>query len=46
MDEFLEGTGSSMLNKSIIPVELQDVHEEITNLRNGKYPHHGEHNNV
>jgi len=43
---FSAGNGSTKLNSKIIPPPLNPVHQEILNLRNTKYAHHGGHESV
>lgn len=40
---FSGGTGTTTLNDKIIPGFLIPIHQEIIDLRHGKYAHHGEH---
>lgn len=39
---FSSGSGSTILNDKIIPDFLVLTHQEIINLRHGRYAHHGE----
>lgn len=43
---FGKGTGTISLNKSIAPEDLKQIHENIINLRHGRYAHHGEHKTI
>src|SRR6218665_3121659 len=43
---FGQGTGTTVLNKAILPVELTPIHDAIIDLRNGRYAHHGDHETI
>lgn len=43
---FSSGNGSTKLSSKIIPPSFKHVHQEILNLRNTKYAHHGGHESI
>lgn len=44
--KFGESKGTTQLQKSSIPEHLQEIHQNIIDLRHGRYAHHGDHETI
>jgi hypothetical protein len=43
---FGDGDGATKLRKDKVPESVRHVHDDIINLRHGRYAHHGEHETI
>ncbi|WP_286850695.1 MULTISPECIES: hypothetical protein [Sphingobacterium] len=43
---FGQGTGTTVMKTNLLPANLLPIHDEIIELRNARYAHHGEHSTI